>query len=153
MCEQGLRIPWCASLRESKNLLEYCELQIKSSDTKIMYCLFPSFSFLPPATKLGQGYVFTRVCVSVNGGGLGLCPGGVSVPQGSGLCPGGCLCHGDPPYGNERAVRILLECILVETLSYLFCRDLSVFHLRLVLTVCCYCPSLSMKIFVMIVDE
>ena len=42
---------------------------------------------------------------------VGLCPGGVSV-QG-GLCPGG-LCHGDPPpYGNERAVRILLECILV----------------------------------------
>ena len=25
-----------------------------------------------------------------------------------GLCP-----HRDPPYGNERAVRILLECILV----------------------------------------
>ena len=37
-------------------------------------------------------------------------PGGVSI-QG-GLCPGG-LCHGDPPYGNERAVRILLKCILV----------------------------------------
>ena len=52
----------------------------------------------------------------------GLCPGGVSVP-GSGLCPRvvsvwgvslwGGLCEGDPPNGNERAVRILLECILV----------------------------------------
>ena len=25
---------------------------------------------LPPATKLGQGYVFTCVCASVHGGGL-----------------------------------------------------------------------------------
>ena len=48
-------------------------------------------------------------------GGLGLCPGGLCsgrVSVKGGLCPGG-LCHGDPPYGNERAVRILLECILV----------------------------------------
>ena len=30
------------------------------------------------------------------------------------LCPGG-ICQGDPTlYGNKRAVRILLECILVE---------------------------------------
>ena len=27
------------------------------------------FCLLPPATKLGQGYVFTRVCDSVHGGG------------------------------------------------------------------------------------
>ena len=32
-------------------------------------------------------------------------------PRG-GLCPGG-LCQGDPPYGEEWAVRILLECYLV----------------------------------------
>ena len=37
----------------------------------------------------------------------GLCLGG--------LCPGG-LCHGDSLYSNERAVRILLECILVQLL-------------------------------------
>ena len=49
--------------------------------------------------KLGQGSVFTRVCDSVHGGGLGLCPGvgglfpgGVSVLGGGslsqrGLCP------------------------------------------------------------------
>ena len=62
----------------------------------------------------------------------GLCPGG-SLPRGisvqgvsvrGGLCFRGVsvcrvsvwggLCHGDPAYGNERAVRILLECILVE---------------------------------------
>ena len=41
------------------------------------------FLFLPPATKLGQGYVFTRVCDSVQGGGMtgsrgGLLPGRVS---------------------------------------------------------------------------
>ena len=42
----------------------------------------------------------------------GLCPaGGVSVQQG-GLCLGGSL-SGRPPYGKERAVRILLECVLV----------------------------------------
>ena len=34
--------------------------------------------------------------------------------QGGGLCPGG-LCQGDPhPHDNVRAVRILLECILVS---------------------------------------
>ena len=54
---------------------------------------------LPPATKLGQGYVFTRVCDSVHGGG-GACSRG----------PAG----GDPPRRLLlRAVRILLECILV----------------------------------------
>ena len=111
-----------------------------------MHCLFPSFSFLPPATKLGQGYVLTRVCDSVHRGGSR----GVYVPQGEWSLSRGVSVMETPPYGNKRAVRILLECILVETLSYLFCRDLSVFHLRLVLAVCCYCPSLSMKIFVMI---
>ena len=36
---------------------------------------------------------------------------GVSVQWG--LCPGG-LCPGGTPYGNTRAVRILIECILVK---------------------------------------
>ena len=58
--------------------------------------------------------MFTRVCDSVQGGSRSLSRGGVSVL--GGLCPG-CLCHGDPPpYGNERAVRILLECVLVHLL-------------------------------------
>ena len=75
-------------------------------------------------------------CLSVNEGGFGLCPGGVSVwgslsggslsrgvPVQGGLCLGGLcpwgvsvqggLCQGDPPYCKERAVRILLECIFV----------------------------------------
>ena len=52
--------------------------------------------------------------VSVQGGsvqGEGLCPEGRVSIQG-GLCPGG-LCQGHPLYGNEQAVCILLECILV----------------------------------------
>ena len=79
-------------------------------------------TYLPPATKLRQGNVFTPVCDSVHReGGLclgGLCPGpgwisvwggalsrqgsvgGVSVQEG--LCPEGVsvqggLCQGDPP--------------------------------------------------------
>ena len=69
--------------------------------------------------------------VSLSGGSLSmgvLCPG-VSLSGGSlsmgVLCPGGSLSRGvsvreipqtesPPPYGNERVVRILLECILVQ---------------------------------------
>ena len=86
--------------------------------------------YLPPATKLRQGNVFTPVCqlfcspggvlVSVQGGlcTKGLCWGvclrvsvhGVSV---WGVSVRGDLCHRDPLYGNVRATRILMECILV----------------------------------------
>ena len=64
--------------------------------------------FYRPQTKFAK-VVFTGVCLSTGGGGL---------------CPGGCLSGGSlsrgvsvretPPYSNMRAVRILLECILVE---------------------------------------
>ena len=96
-----------------------------------------SVSLLPPATKLGQGYIFTGICHSVNREGvpgLGGClvrgvpgPGGVLGLGGAwswgGLLPGGCLVQGgpvpggvpggDPPKAMLWAVRILLECILV----------------------------------------
>ena len=65
---------------------------------------------LPLATKLRQGNIFTGVCQSFCSRG-GLCSGGVSVR--GGLCLGGSLLGRTPPYSNERAVRILLECILV----------------------------------------
>ena len=58
--------------------------------------------------------------VSVQGGGVSV--QGVSVQGGSlfrgqrGLCPGGSL-SGRPLYGNVRAVRTLLECILVYILA------------------------------------
>ena len=91
---------------------------------------------LPPATKLGQGYIFTGVCGSVHTEGgfmdsfggwcmvlfggcvmvLGGCMvlGGMHGPRGRGFIWGGWLHSGDPP-GRLllRAVRILLECILV----------------------------------------
>ena len=92
-----------------------------------------------PQTKFAQ-VMFSQVSVCPQGG-LSLCPGVVSVQGGSlsrgvsiqgslsrGSLSGGSLfrgisacwvsvhgglCHGDTLYGNERAVRILLECILV----------------------------------------
>ena len=57
-----------------------------------------------------------RMCLLGRGGGLcvpgpmSLCWGGGS-PRG-GFCPRG-LCQGDPPYGEEWAVHIPLECYLV----------------------------------------
>ena len=57
--------------------------------------------------------------VSAQGGlclGEGLCPGGI-CSQGSlsGGSRSGGLCQADPLYGNERAVRIPLACILVSS--------------------------------------
>ena len=57
---------------------------------------------LPPATKLGQGYIFTGVCDSVNRG--------VSAPGGCLLSGGDGVCSRE---GVPAPVRILLECILV----------------------------------------
>ena len=77
--------------------------------------------FLHVSVILFTGGVWVSVLggVSILGG---LCPGGL-CPGGSlswGLClEGGGLCHGDPPYSNERAVRIVLECILVKNANAL----------------------------------
>ena len=52
---------------------------------------FVSVSFLPPATKLGQGYIFTGVCDSVPRRGGGLVRGGAwtgGVPGRGGLLRG-----------------------------------------------------------------
>ena len=81
----------------------------------------------PPASEVCEGYIFKGVClptggsrslsrsVSVQGVSVqrGLCPEGVSVPRG--LCSGGLFTGGSlsGEGGNEWAVRILLECILV----------------------------------------
>ena len=74
---------------------------------------------LPHATKLGQGYIFTGVCDSVHRGGC-LLPGGgdawsrgLSAPGGDSV-PGGYLVETPPGRLLLRAVRILLECILVD---------------------------------------
>ena len=50
--------------------------------------------FLPPATKLAQGYIFTGVCDSVHTGGVCVFPGGACVVARGGMhgCWGGGAC-------------------------------------------------------------
>ena len=75
-------------------------------------------SLLPPATKLGQGNVFTGVCDSAPGGsgrgGVSLLKGGCLLPGGSARCGGVPLVETPPGRPLLWAVRILLECILVN---------------------------------------
>ena len=74
-------------------------------------------SLLPPATKLGQGNVFTGVCDSAPGGsgqGGASAQGGVSAPRGVCSVWGVPLVETPPGRPLLRAVRILLECILVN---------------------------------------
>ena len=95
---------------------------------------------LCPGGPCPEGSVWGSLSGGLSLGGLcpgGLCPVGVSVqgvsvqrvsvrgvPVQGVLCPGGVclvgLCHGNPPYSNERAVRILLECILVKSVFIYF---------------------------------
>ena len=51
---------------------------------------FVILSFLPPATKLGQGYIFTGVYDSVHGSGWGVSAPGVPA-RGGYLLGGACL--------------------------------------------------------------
>ena len=78
--------------------------------------------YLPPANEVCEGYVFTGVCLFTGGGACVVALGRRGAWH-AWLLPGGM--HGCSPgepawntmrYGdtiNERAVRILLECILV----------------------------------------
>ena len=72
-----------------------------------MFSLSDSMAFIPPATKLGQGYIFTGVCDSVHRGGIPAYteadPTRTRPPKIISFC------H----TVNARVVRILLECILV----------------------------------------
>ena len=52
-------------------------------------CQKATFPLLPPPTKLGQGYMFTGICHSVNGGCYPSMP--CSRSPGGYLVPGGCL--------------------------------------------------------------
>ena len=81
-----------------------------------------------PQRSCGQGYVFTRVCHSVNmGGGLPQCmlgyhpPGSRPPPK---EAPPGSRYPPPRHTVNERPVRILLECILVLNAN-------TIYHLRL----------------------
>ena len=96
-------------------------------------------TFLSPANEVCEGNVFTgglsvHKGVSVQGRGVFVQGWGGLCPEKGGLCPGGVwqggslsgglsvqggLCQGNPPpYGYVRAVRILLDCILVVILSH-----------------------------------
>ena len=72
--------------------------------------------------SLGQGNIFTPVCHSVHRG------GGVGTPPGPGTPPSEQCMLGDT--GNKRAVRILLECILVS-ISF-FCLFVNLFGTALI---------------------
>ena len=73
--------------------------------------------FLPAATKLGQGNIFTSVCQEFctrgGGGGLPQCTLGCSPPPRTRHPPP----TRDQHTVNERPVRILLECILVMNVN------------------------------------
>ena len=63
----------------------YVLLPVNLVTPSFFYFISFTFQFLTPATKFGQGYIFTGICHSVNGGGLLL--GGLPGP-------GGCLVQG-----------------------------------------------------------
>ena len=104
-------------------------LAIKRISKKLLVIIIViSFGlFLPPANEVCEGYVFTPVCQSFSSQGGAWSWGclllGVPGPGGC-LVPGGAWCRGVPGAGGFpeetpprrlllRAVRILLECILV----------------------------------------
>ena len=79
--------------------------------------------FLPPANEVWGKVIFLQTSVILSGGGVlhlkgGLHPGRVYIQWGGCLHPGG---WADPPPQalrdtvNKRAVRVLLECILVSS--------------------------------------
>ena len=77
----------------------------------IILLQFVSHQLLPPANEVCEGYVFSRVCHSVHGGGtwVGAPPGpGTQVPPPP---PREQCMLGDT--GDKWAVRTILECILV----------------------------------------
>ena len=98
--------------------IAYCELGKRKKNGNSHNEVYMVFvALLPPATKLGQGYVFTRVCDSVQGGVFASVHAGIYTPGADTpsmeQTPGAdsprdqCI-MGDT--GNKRAVRILLEC-------------------------------------------
>ena len=83
-----------------------------------------NWQYLPPANEVWDKVIFSEACVknSVHRGGA-WSPGGVPGPGGWGVPgpggwgvpgPGGGVCADPPRWLLLRAVRILLECILVE---------------------------------------
>ena len=108
-CSQLLQLRTAGFLRSMELHLRQCF----GLDTGVAFTLFRlpmvggrdlqqrpygSHAYLPPATKLGQGYVFTRVCDSVQSGGSASVHAGIppweQAPPGSRNPPLGA----DPPW-------------------------------------------------------
>ena len=124
-CTPPAPLPWREFLTHACKNITFPELRLrtvtrKKSTTRRQAgsqqepILLSDVAYLPPATKLGQGYIFTGVCDSVHGGGLllggvcawsrwgGLLPGGVPGPGGVGAWSQWGVCSwgvpgGDPP--------------------------------------------------------
>ena len=88
---------------------------ISGHTSVIAFLMFSVSYLLPPAMKLGQGYIFTGVCDSVHGGGAGVClsacwdttPPLAADPSDKADPPAQCMLGVTV---NKRAVCILLEC-------------------------------------------
>ena len=80
------------SFRSTLNFPRYYQYKLFSCAFYYCTCIF-----LPPATTLGQGNIFTGVCDSVKGDVCswgGVCSLGVSAPRSSVCSQGGCLLPG-----------------------------------------------------------
>ena len=118
MCEQTFKCGWSPNWREV--------IRLQTPGAAYNEFGYHEHLVITSSYYRPQGNVLYLSVILFTGGGL--CPGG-SLPKGSLsrgvsdqvwglcpeglLCPGGGLCQGDLPYGYVRAVRILVECILV----------------------------------------
>ena len=99
-------------------------------DQRAVCILLECFLITAHKWSLGQGNIFTCVCHSIHRG-RGLSPGG--LPDRDAPWTENPL-NRDPPdrdpplYGGERAVRILLECILVNN-------DIGVVHKKVLISI------------------
>ena len=134
---------WTLHIRHTARI--QCEMWTRAARQKLLtswpllgYQL-EELELLPPATKLRQGNIFTPVCQSFRWRG-GVCytpwaeaPGQTPPPRPD-AHPPACTCWNTPPRHNacwdtvnKRAVRFLLECIIV----FLFYFNFNIMYLLL----------------------
>ena len=115
-----------AEVEEPKGLMVYCTILQHGFQGNTVF-VAPEI-YYRPRTKLREGYVFTDVCDSVHRGVPG--PVGGGLVTGGAWSRGGCLVETPPEWLLLRAVRILLECILVKFNCWLFQFFYSIFRFR-----------------------